>query len=318
MDNNIIIIKGGAYSDIKKALQQWMNLYEKDLLSDITLELYKNGRGHHIIKADKRIDNERFYYLVNYLYYPEGISYTIDIEGFTKAANPEIIRNKNLLIYIPETDKEGDNVFAVAEDNNTFKIDFGGKVKPADGNRQYRIPEIGELSNPEIIRANKIRVVTNRENDTQEDPGKRFRIISLILLAAIILSSLMLLKGEAFFFKTTFIIAIVIWAWFFGDYEMLRVEKYYWFSFCIAITFLGYGLLIQQHSITEIQIGRLGSLLPLTVLIIQKPLRFAFKQIFKREPVVERNNTTLWDTLYAIILFFASVFISLIIGDKIF
>jgi hypothetical protein len=126
----------------------------------------------------------------------------------------------------------------------------------------------------------------------------------------------MLLKNEASFYKTTFLIAIAIWAWFFGDYEMLRVEKYYWFSFCIAITFLGYGLLIKQYSITEVKLGQLGSLLPLSVIIIQKPLRFTFKQIFKREPVVERNDTTLWDTLYAIILFFASVFIPLIIGDK--
>ena len=316
MEHNTIIIKGGSYSDIKKALQQWMNLYEKDLVSDITLELYKNGRGHHIIKADKRIDNERFYYLVNYLYYPEGINYTINIEGFTTAANPEMIRNKNLLIYIPDTDKEGDNVFAVTEDNNTFKIDFGGKVKPAAGIRQYRVPEIGELSNPEIIRVNKIKAITKSKTEASDNYRKSFRIISVILLCVIILSLLMLLKSEAFFFKTTFIIAIAIWAWFFGDYEMLRVEKYYWFSFCLAIAFLGYGLLIQQYETTEVKLSQLGSLLPLTVLIIQKPLRFTFKQIFKREPVVERNDTTLWDMIYAIILFLASVSIPFIIEDK--
>jgi len=311
---NIIIIKGGAYNDIKKALQQWMQLYEKDLLSDITLELYKNGRGHHIIKADKRIDNERFYYLVNYLYYPEGINYTIDIEGFTRAVNPEIIRNKNLLVYIPDTDKDGDNVFAVTEYNDTFKIDFGGKVKPADGNRQYHVPEIGELSNPEIIRFNKIRTVTNIETDSLDNPGKRFRIISLILLGAIILSSFMLLKSEATYFKTTLIIGIGINVWFFADYTMLQVEKYYWYCFCIAIAYFGYGYLIKQNSIAEINLDNLGFYFPLNFIIIQKPLRYVFIKIFKREPVVEKPVPSFADFIYVMLLLFGGVFFLYFLG----
>ena len=314
MENNSIIIKGGANSDIKKALQQWMNLYEKDLAADFRLELYKNGRGHHIIKADSRLDNDRFYYLVNYLYYPEGINYTIDIEGFTIATNPELIKNKNLLVYISDTDKEVDNVYVVTEDNNTFKIDFGGKVKPADGNRQYHVPEIGELSNPEKIRFNKIRTVTNRETDSFDNPGKRFRIISLILLGIIILSSLMLLKSEAAVNKTTLIIGIGIYVWFFADYTMLQVEKYYWYCFCIAITYFGYGYLIKQNSIIEVKLDNLGFYFPLTFLIIQKPLRYVFKQIFKREPVVEKPVPSFADFIYLILLIFGVMITLVFLG----
>ena len=90
--DNLITIKGGVYNDIKKALKQWIELYNDQLQDELTFELYKNGRGNHIIKADNRLDNELFYYLVNYLKYPKNIEYNIKIEGFTIGKDKKIVR----------------------------------------------------------------------------------------------------------------------------------------------------------------------------------------------------------------------------------
>lgn len=73
-DCNFIIIEGGAFVDIKKALRQWIDLYSESIDKECSLELYNNGFGKHIVKVDNRIDNERFCYLLNYLKYPENIT----------------------------------------------------------------------------------------------------------------------------------------------------------------------------------------------------------------------------------------------------
>ena len=107
----IIIIKGGSYNDVKKALRQWIDLYLDNPSDDFRLELYKNGRGRHIVKVDQRVKNDLFFYLVNYLKYPEGIEYNVDIEGFTTGEANSNLDDQELLVYISENDKEYDNVY---------------------------------------------------------------------------------------------------------------------------------------------------------------------------------------------------------------
>lgn len=315
--DNLIIIIGGSYNDIKKALQQWIELYSEDLSTDLTFELYRNGRRNHIIKADDRLDNERFYYLINYLNYPEGIEYKIDIEGFTTVNEQKELQNQKILVYISANDTEGDNVFAVTSDNETFKIDFGGKVIRVNNIKTYKTPDIPQLSNPEIIRPNKKQASNNRKEKSKDNPEKRFRIISLIALGLLIISLLTLLKDNHTFFKATFFVGMGLGVWFFGDYKMLQVDKYYLYCLFIAIIFLSYGLLIKkQFSDSVLKLADLGSLYPISLLIVQKPLRLIYKKILKREPVIDRPPPTFWDFIYTILLFLAFAVLPLIIMDN--
>lgn len=151
INENLIIIKGGEYNDIKKALKQWVDLYSSDLQNGLTFQLYKNGHGNHIIQADKRLDNERFYYLINYLNYPEEIEYNIDIEGFTIGKEDNQLQGKILLVYISPTDKEYDNVYVTTSENKNFKIDFGGKITETSENRGLNYPIDFKLGNSETI-----------------------------------------------------------------------------------------------------------------------------------------------------------------------
>ena len=315
--DNLIIINGGEYNDVKKALRQWIDLYSDNLQNDLTFELYKNERGHHIIKADGKLDNERFYYLVNYLNYPERIEYKINIEGFTTAKEQKELQNQKILVYISPNDTEGDNVFVVTSDNETFKIDFGGKIIRVNGNKVYRVPDIPQLSNPEIIRLHKKQTANGKKEKSKDNLEKRFRTISLIALSSLIVSLLALLKDNNTFFKATFFLGMGLGVWFLADYKMLQVDKYYLYCFFIAIAFLSYGILIKrQFSESIITLPDLGSLYPISLLIVQKPLRLIYKRIFKREPVVDRPPPTFWDFIYTLLLFLAFAVLPFIIMDK--
>ena len=154
--NNLIKIEGGDYNDIKKALQQWINGSD-DLLDGFIFNLYTNGQGKHFIQADERLDNGDFYSLVNYLYYPEDIEYKADIKGFAIGKDNNILKDKHLLVFIPPTDKEYDNVYVATSENENYKIDFSlfGKIKESNERRIYRQPTDLTFGNPEILEVNK-------------------------------------------------------------------------------------------------------------------------------------------------------------------
>jgi hypothetical protein len=52
---------------------------------------------------------------------------------------------------------------------------------------------------------------------------------------------------------------------------------------------------------------------PFFLLTVQKPLRLAFKKIFKREPVIEREPNSFEDFVYTVLLFFAVTLLPLMI-----
>ena len=315
--DNLIIITGGAYNDLKKALRQWIDLYSADLQNDLTFELYKHGRGHHIIKADDRLDNERFYYLVNYLNYPEGLDYKIDIEGVTTAKEQNELQNQKILVYIPPNDSDKDNVFVVTSNNETFKIDFGGKIAKVSGHKTYTYPDIPQLLSPEIIRVYKKQAADDKKEKLKDNPEKRFRTISLVALCATIISLFTLFNDNQTFFKATFLLGIGLGVWFLIDYKMLQVDKYYLYCLFIATAFLVYGILIKMHfSNDSINLLDLGSLFSMSLLIVQKPLRLIYKKIFKREPVVDRPSPTFWDFVYTLLLFVAFLGLPFFMMDK--
>jgi hypothetical protein len=310
---NLIIIKGGSYSDIKKALRQWMALYAEDLDNDVVFKLYKNGKGNHILKADERLDNDRFFYLVNYLNYPEGINYKVDIEGYTTGKELKEILNKKLLVYISSNDKGGDNVYAVTSDSKNYKIDFSGRITPSNVPKFYRHPDLGNLENAEIVRLDKREIENQRAE--RADIKWRFRIISSIALACIVMSPIALFIDPQTFTKATFFIGLGIGVWFFVDYEMLREEDFYFKCAMIAIAFLGYVLILNAVlGFEKTELLDFGALYPLTLLIVQKPLRKLHIKVFKIEPVVDQHGTAR-DFLYTLLLFLGVAVLPFLIMD---
>jgi len=320
--NNLIIIKGGSYNDLKKALRQWIDLYSDDLISDITFELYKNGRGNHILKVDDRLDNERFYYLVNYLNYPEGIDYKVEVEGFTTVINDwknqRDLVNKKLIVYISNFDIEGDNVYVVTENDETYKIDFGGKITKVNESKRYQIPYFEINSVAEILRLDKNENQKKKSQESKANFGKRLKIISKIAFSLFVLSLLTLLIDKKVFVDSTWFFGMLLGIWFLMDYEMLRLDKYYFYCLLSALSFVFYGFLIKSiFSIHDIEKLTLGTLYPISILVVQRPVRLIYKWIFNREPVFDKSPPSYWDIVYTVILIFTFFLLPILMIDLI-
>jgi hypothetical protein len=320
--DNLIKIKGGSYDDIKKALQQWIMLYSRDLESNIKFELYKIGQENYLIAADKRLNNEKFNFLINYLRYPEGINYNISIEGYSTVRDeklyPKNLLNKKIIVYVPDNDKEYDNVFVTTEDNETFKIDFGGKVMRQNESKTFFIQDIDTtlLQRPEKIVLNKQELAEIEKERSEKNLKKRFRIVLalIIIVAAINSLSLFVIPHSEIATISTFILVFFVGAWFHWDYKMLRTDKYSIYSFIVAIVDLFYGLLIREHLSDNDIILYYGFYFPVIYLIVQKPLRLFFIRKFDREPIIERDSS-LWDGAYGIALIILTVGIVSIIAN---
>lgn len=319
---NIIKIKGGSYTDVKKALRQWIHLYSDNLDKSLTFELYKNGQGNHLIKTDDRLDNENFFFLVNYLKYPENIDYKISIEGYTYGKDYKEFINQNILVYIAQNDTDYDTVNVVTQENKIYKVDFGGKIKEVSDNISYSSFNVPDLSNPETLRVTKP-LKKDKDQETIVSPvkvEKRFKIISIIALIIIAGTFLIFSHDRDLFVTITFFTGMGIGGWFFIDFKMLRIDKFYIFSLFVAGLYLGYGILLKSTMLDNVELIDLGSLFAVSFLIVQKPVRLLYKQIFKREPeIVNQGDSSakFWDIVYTIILFLSLVIIPFLLTDKI-
>lgn len=308
--DNLIVIKGGAYNDIKKALRQWIDLYSKDLQDDFTFQLFKNGRGKHIIQADKRLDNERFYYLINYLNYPEGIEYKIDIEGFTTGKDDNKLKNKNLLAYLSPTDKEYDNVFVTTSENENYKVDFGGRITETGERRNFKLPSNLTFELPETFAVEKTHNFETSSGTTNNNLDKRFKIISAIIISAFVLTYL-IFKADENFLKINFTIAFVVWGWLAVDYKILQVDRLYFGSVALGLMIFLFGYLLKKEFANEENIPHVlsATTMPIFFLIIQRPVRFVFKRIMKREPKVDRPAPSFADFVYIFILWMTTILV---------
>ena len=312
--DNLIIINGGAYNDIKKALKQWIDHYSKDLQDDLTFQIFKNGRGNHIIQADKRLDNERFFYLINYLNYPENIEYKIDIEGYTKGKDKNELINKDLLVYISPTDNEYDNVFVTTSDNKNFKVDFGGKITETRDKKLFKYTPDLLLENPETLKNNRKEIQQKEEKSNVKSIDKRFNILATIVFSLTLIGIIINQTDPQIFRKFSFFLGMGIGVWFFSDYKMLQSNRHYIYSLGIALAYLLF-IIINNGNFSKTVLDY-GALYPLTLLIIQKPARLIFKTTLNREPVVDKPPPKFWDGVYMIILFLGFGVFPFIIMDS--
>ena len=311
--DNFILIEGGSYEKVKKALRKWIEMYSKDLDTKVTLCLSRNEKKGYIIQVDKELDNDRFYYLVNYLKYPIDIDYDIDVIGYTKGKQNNQLKNKDLQVYIDENYRNGDNVNVTTQDNEGYKIDFGGNITRIHDNVEFKKRSIPKLTDPEILKNKINKIQRNKDSKT----NKRFRVIgSIIGMFYVLLILILYLNWQtAFFVKSLWFLNIGVALWFFTDYELLRDNVKYLLSIIIAISIIPYSLLIiSEFGIDSFYTSKSSSLHALVLLIIQWPLRRIFLKVFKVEPEVDRTGNV-QNFTYTFILAIGMMIIPFIIED---
>jgi hypothetical protein len=304
--DNLILIKGGSYNDIKKALRQWIELYSKDLQDGLTFQLYKNGSENHIIQADERLDNERFYYLVNYLSYPEEIEYKIDIEGYTTGKDTNKLKHKELLVYISPSDKEFDNIFVTTSENETYKVDFGGRITEEQEFKNYSYPTNLNLVLSEIITVQNKQDLNKQTERPIDKLENRFKIISVVIFFTFVLN-FFLFQAVDDFLTVNYVVAFLVWAWLSFDYKILQVDKLYFSSVGLGLAIFIYGLFLNEKFGENTPMFKSFTTMPIFLLIIQRPLRLAFIIVMKREPKVENPSPTFADFVYNFILWMTTI-----------
>ncbi len=300
-EENLIFIKGGAYNDIKKALRQWIDLYSKDLQVGLAFSLYKNGRANHVIQVDEKLDNIRFFFLVNYLKYPENIDYNVDVEGFTFGKDDNIFKGEKLLVYISLTDTEGDNVFVTTAKNKHYKYDFGGKIVDSRENKRYIVPYLTTFEYAETLKVRHKEKTSKSNVVFKNEIEIRFKIISSIIALCMLIGLITRWLNPPIFKEYGFILGMGIGLWFFADYKMLQSNKHYVYSLVIAFCYLLF--ILFYHGTFDDGLLDYGALYPLSLLLIQKPARYIFRLTYKREPVIHKPILTFADGLYLFVLF---------------
>lgn len=316
---NTIIVRGGAYRDVKRALQTWINLSADYLLKDICFEMYRNGRGNHVIRTDSRLPNLQFFYLVNYLTYPMNIEYKAQVRGYMQGEENRDWPAVKLMVYISAKDTEYDNVFLVNEENNNYKVPFalGEEVEEVSDATTYSMPVLSELIQPDVLSIQSEEIRKLEELEPIEDSSKKLKRAVFVFLAVCCFHFLF-----AFLIKDTDVFALITFATFIGpgfwfglNHEMLRYEAIFNRCFSLAIGVFLYGYLLYLGARPMIpNYLYIWSLYPLTFLLIQWPLRRLYLKFFKREPRLDRTGKV-GDVLYSIILYSSFIWPFLLFGE---
>lgn len=320
---NILFVRGGAYPDVKKALRQWIDSYTDQLEPDSVFKIHRNGHGKHVIQADESLDNMLFFFLVNYISYPEGIEYKVKVEAFTKGTTISKLIGKKMLVFLPEIDAEYDNVLIATEDNQCYKMDFGGKLTESSEVRLYREPSFVISETPEVL---KVRVKKEKKErvEDHEKIDTRFKWITASIIVAHLLNLLILgpfSVGGAFSFEEVLgFLFIATSLWFYVDYKILRDVRGYLKCMALAFGGLVYWYLISliNPMKSEQSAGSFLAFIPLILLLLQWPLRILYMLLFKREPIVDNRPEKFADMIYSMILFLGSMAISMSLGSSLF
>lgn len=181
--NDILIIRGLSYADTKVVVQEWADLYSDQLSSDMKLEISSDSSDNHTVSPNQRLGDDLFFFLVNYIHHfitSKGLN--ADIEGFTTGDDTPQIKGKRLLVYVSKHDKEYDNVSVITENNEVFKIDFGGKISTEGRERDFHSADTANLSPIESITPRKTN--TPKKSATAETQG-RYSTESLLFIGLI-------------------------------------------------------------------------------------------------------------------------------------
>jgi len=305
-----IVIDGMARNDLRKALRQWIALYEKDLPSGLAFTLHDAGDGRHVLVADDRLDPERFHYLVNYLHYPEGIAHEARVEGFTTAMDPKYYPQasigKRMMLYVPCDDREGDNVYAVTSEGREWKLDFGGRLEEVRTGKRYLEPA------HDLRGSEPVEVFTTRGRTAPlvapPDLGmpkstRRFTIIAGITVGILALGHLGIRHPGHLLMLSSFT-GVGVYSWFLVDHVHLRSTAWWFKCNLLAVLLWGHAWLLLDRSIgfSEADMLVIVAPIPLLPLLFQLPLRRVFKWIVGREPFVSRPAPSVPDFIYMVLL----------------
>ncbi|WP_430965257.1 hypothetical protein [Spongiimicrobium sp. 2-473A-2-J] len=314
---DFVVVRDVPYKDVKSALTQWIALYADQLSQQLRFHLYRQD-AYHVISVDGELNNELFFFLVNYLKYPENIRYDVDVAGFTTGDASGKLEGQDVLVYIPEEDTEYDVVYVVTGAQAHYKIDFGGGMHPLKEGRTYTDAAVDFSGSPEVLKVSKrISDKTVRKGISFFEVGWRFKFMVALVLAALIIHFLLpsIINDPKLYDKTSTLLYFGVGMWFFMDAEMLQKDSRYLACLVIAFAIFVYGFHVKEQLQSRLT-NRIEPfiIMPLTLLMLQWPSRRLYKLLFKREPAVDKKGKFA-DMVYSLVLVFGAIFLPFLIVD---
>lgn len=307
---NTLLVENAEYQTLKRGLHDWCVLYAEHLPDKSQFSVYSDAAlNRFVVQADERITNEFFYYFVNYMHYPEGIQSQMRVLGYTQGNEPKELDGQLLMVYVHEKDDEYDNVMITTERGGFYKFDFGGNVTAMTYGRNYEVIPETQWKLIDNIQLESIQQQKGKQKIGYKTPEVRILLHLLILIFSLIIGYDLTEITPARFFELNFYAGLFFFVWLFMDYTLLQSKTLY--LVCLALTslFLLYGYKVITIFDNEDYVFQIMIItaMPLLLVVMQLPVRMLFKQIMKREPVVETPYPSFADFVYMMFLFFASI-----------
>ena len=127
-NDKLVLVNNVTSSEIDKILTGFCNMYNKESFVAL-LRLYELNEKQFAITFPYDIGFQTYCFLVNYIRYPMGFNKSFEVTGWATPKNGEMwitekSANKKIMLFIPNDDKEYDNVYLTTEDNIGYKLGF--------------------------------------------------------------------------------------------------------------------------------------------------------------------------------------------------
>lgn len=319
---NIIVVENCSHENLVLVIDNWIKLYANNLAAGIKFNIFQKAEDAFIIQIDGNITSDQFCFLVNYLYYPEGdifmgLSFAV---GYTQIEKSEFVTDelfgKKLQIFIPETDREYDNVYVITQEDVIYKIDFGGKFQIVEMDLLYSEPEIEFLDDNYIdtLISPKVETPVSNDKDLSTKRLKRFKIIGSLFVILFVFFSFAHHDVPLFININSFL-CWALYVWFFTDHNVLMEKPTYLGALILSIlTYLYLSFLGSEYiSSKPADFLHMAKYYPMTYVLVQGFLRKIYTLYYKRDPDFDKHSPEFSDRLYTIVLVFSSILIPLLI-----
>ncbi|WP_286858003.1 MULTISPECIES: hypothetical protein [Sphingobacterium] len=132
-NDKLVIVEDIDDNDVEKILQEFCNSYNQESFQAIP-RLTKLSNKKFAVTFPFDIDFDIYCFFINYVNYPIGFDQSFKTIGWA-TTNPsdswvtKNIANKNVMLYVSESDTECDNVYLTTYDNIGYKLGFGMKKR---------------------------------------------------------------------------------------------------------------------------------------------------------------------------------------------
>ncbi len=287
-----------------------MRLYRDQLQHDYRIILYKNGRGKHIIEVDDRIDNMLFFYLVNYMIYPEWINYSPQVAGYTIADDESLFDTHILGTRIKVSDarhvKEADQVEVVTSNFDKYRIGFDGNIKAIKGTAILSEPEWPATT----ITAHELIKITDEikvESFNHKAFNQRFFIISSAYLVLLSLITLLYRTNNT---EMDVFLILIPYLWMILEHDYVLVQRHYLKFLVFSFAIMAFGQISYYCNLTSLSspIITLSSS-SFLFLLLQKVLALIYRLLFKKQPDLDN------DSLYVVFFYRIPLYILPVLGS---